>query len=249
VKHQQKGYAWRVKKSWYGRWYVPTIGENGEALWEQHSEKLCEASDQYRRRKDVQPLLDQLLAPLNNGRATPEATLTIAEYGDQHFMTWAERELKPSTVHGYQKLWKKYLRPRLGDVSLRDFRCVHATNLLATIHGEHPVGRLMLRHCKALLRTIFTYAKRNGVIDGMNPIKDAGIPRAAKKAAPTHAYTTGEVLTMLNVLDGVARASIAVMFFCGLRPGEARAIRWNDYDAEKAVMRVRASMWNCHLTE
>jgi integrase len=123
---------------------------------------------------------------------------------------------------------------------------VDATNLLAAIHREHKLSRKSLRHCKALLSTIFTHAKRTGVLDGENPATDAGIPRAAEPSKPTHAYTAEEVFSMLDCLQGTAKTAVALIYFCGLRPGEARAARWEDYDGK--TLRIRASMWRTHTT-
>ena len=39
-------------------------------------------------------------------------------------------------------------------------------DLLADIHEHHGIGKKSLRHCKALLSTIFMHAKRAGVLDG-----------------------------------------------------------------------------------
>jgi len=52
---------------------------------------------------------------------------------------------------------------------------------------------------------------------------------------------------MLEALSGVARTAVALMFFCGLRPGEARAVRWEDYDGK--TLKIRQSMWRSHLTD
>jgi len=246
VKHQ-KGYIWRVGRAWYGRWYQDEI-EQGTVVRRQHAEKLCERSDCYRSKKDVQPLLDDKLRDQNEGRSVPEGTLTVAEYGQNHFLPFAARELKASTAHGYKGLWRMYLKPRLGKVTMRDFRCKDATDVLAEIHRKHGLSRKSLRHCKGLMSTIFAHAKRSGVIDGLNPLTDAGIPRAAEKSDPTHAYSAEEVLAMLNALSGVSRAAIGLMYFCGLRPGEARAARWADYDADKSILRVRSSMWRTQIT-
>ena len=139
-----------------------------------------------------------------------------------------------------------YLKPRLAGISLRDFRCVDATNVLAAIHLERNLSRESLRHCKRLLSVIFTHAKRSGVLDGENPIRDAGIPRAASAGKPTHAYSADEVIAMLDALQGVARTAVALIYFCALRPGEARAARWEDYDGK--TLRIRASMWRTHTT-
>jgi integrase len=244
----QKGYVWRVKRSWYGRWYQDEFDEDGNTVRVQHSEWLCEYSDVYRSKKDVQKLLADKLRPINDDRAAPEGTLTVAKYFEKFFLPYAERELKPSTSNGYKSIWRMYINSRVGRITLRNFRCVDANNILATIHREHGLSRKSLRLCKGLLSTVFMHAKRNGVIDGLNPISDAGIPKKATAAGKTHAYTVEEVTLMLSALEGVARAAVALMYFCGLRPGEARGAKWDDYDEDKRKLQVARSVWRKHET-
>jgi integrase len=52
---------------------------------------------------------------------------------------------------------------------------------------------------------------------------------------------------MLNALEGVSRCAVALIYFCGLRPGEARGVRWEDYDDNRLF--VRHSVWRTHVTE
>lgn len=247
-----RGHIFRAGKSWHGRWWREELEKdadgNSRVVRRQHAEKLCEVGDRYRSKKDVQPLLDGKLWSQNEGRSSPESTLTLAKYGDEFFMPYADRELKKSTAYGYRGLWRMYLKPRLESIVMRDFRCVDATNLLASIHNEHKLSRKSMRHCKGLLSSIFTHAKRAGVLDGENPAKDAGIPRAAVNGKPTYAYTPQEVLLMLDALSGVARTAVALMYFCGLRPGEARAARWVEYNSKTKTLRIGASMWRTHLS-
>ena len=245
-KHQT-GYIWRVGRSWYGRWYRDEIVDS-KKVRPQHSEKLCEYSDRYRTKKDVQPLLDEKLKTENEGRAKAESTLTIDQYVEKFFLPDVKTELKPSTSNGYSGLWRMYLKPRLTKIALRDFTCGKATSLLKEIHAEHGLSRKSLRHCKGLLQTVFTHAKRNDVIDGENPVKDAAIPRAAVAANRTHAYSTSDVMAMLDVLEGPARAAVALMYFAGLRPGEARGVKWADYDVDKHALNISRSIWRKHET-
>ncbi|HXZ11860.1 MAG TPA: site-specific integrase [Candidatus Sulfotelmatobacter sp.] len=248
----QRGHIFKKNRAWFGRWRRDERVRDADGNWSierrQHCEKLCDYGGKYRSKEDVQPLLDRKLQPLNEGRESPESTLSVAEYGDKHFLPYADRELKPSTAEGYRALWRMYLRPWLTKekISLRDFRCADATDMLKAIHDEHHLNRKSLRNCKALLSTIFTHAKRTGVLDGGNPVQGAGIPRAAERGKPTHAYSADEVLLMLDALHGIARTAVALIYFCGLRPGEARAARWEDYDGK--TLRIRASVWRTHTT-
>jgi integrase len=262
----QRGHIWRVKKGWYGRWNRDEVVSAKDltpkertklklspdfdgmvTLRRQHSEKLCDATKRYRNASAVQPLLDAKLKEANEGRSAPEGTMTVARYVKDHFFPYTATELKPSTANGYRSLWKMYLEPHAGEITMRDFRCVDATNILAAIYRGHKLSSITLRHCKWLLSSIFLHAKRAGVIDGENPVEDAGIPKKAKTGSTTHAYSVQEIFAMLNTLDGIARATIAVTFFGGLRPSEARAIEWKDFDKDKKVLRIKASMWRTHL--
>jgi integrase len=184
----------------------------------------------------------------NEGRSAPEGTLTVGQYVEGFFLPYTKAELKASTANGYSNLWKGYIKPHVQTITMRDFRCVDATKTLVAIHRKHRLSKKSLRHCKGLLSSIFTHAKQNGAIDGANPVMDAGIPRAAKAGVPTHAYTSQEIIAMLNALTGVARTAIALMYFSGLRPGEARGIRWTDFDADKGLLKVRVSIWRKHET-
>lgn len=247
---QQLGYIWKVGRSWYGRWREDVF-ENGQVVRKQVSGKLAEVCDRFRSKADVRPLLADKLRPLNEHRLSPESTLTLARYAKDFFLPHVERECKPSTAAGYKGLWNAYLAgQRDVQTRLRDFRCVDATNLLSDIHRKHGLGRTTLKHIKSLLSGMFTHAKRQGAMDGMNPVRDAGIPRAASAPAETYAVSADEVLAILDVLERAkefqARAAVALVFFAGLRPGEARGARWDDYDGRKLT--IKQSVWRTHTT-
>jgi integrase len=246
---QQSGYIWKVGGSWYGRWREDGL-ENGVVVRRQRSAKLADVSDRYRTKADVRPLLAEKLRPINEGRQRPESTLPVAEFVEDFYLPFVRENYKPSTSVGYQKIWKKHLAPRLSKIALRDFRTVDAATLLAEIHRQHGLGRTMLKHVKAFLSGAFTYAKNQGVLDGINPVRDAMIPKKAAAPEETHAATLEEVLAMMDALEKAgeakARAAVAVMFFAGLRPGEARGVCWEDFDGKRLF--VRRSIWRVWTT-
>jgi integrase len=246
---QQSGYIWKVGGSWYGRWREDVL-EEGRVIRKQRSVKLADVSDRYRTKADVRPLLAEKLRPINEGRHRPESTLPVADFVEDFYLPFVKENYKPSTSVGYQKIWKKHLAPRLSQITLRDFRTVDAANLLAEIHRQNKLGRTMLKHIKAFLSGVFTYAKNQGALDGINPVQDAMIPKKAAAPEETHAATLEEVLAMMDTLDKAgekkARAAVAVMFFAGLRPGEARGVCWEDFDGKRLF--VRRSIWRVWTT-
>jgi integrase len=251
----QNGSIKRIGGSWYGIWREDVI-ENGQTVRKQRFQKLCDVDDRYRTKADVRPLLAERLRALNEGRTDARSSLTLAAFVSEHYEPYSRENLKPSTVHGYSKLWKDALCPRVGEIRLRDFKTVDAANTLAYFAGK-GWGRSSLKHAKSLVSGIFTYAKNLGVLDGVNPVQGTIIPRKAAAPAETHASTPDEVVAILDVLKRAkgleerqklqAQTAIALMFFAGLRPGEARGARWEYYDGK--TLNVKKSVWRKHITD
>jgi len=224
----QTGTIKRIGGSWYGRWREDVI-ENGQTVRKQRFEKLCEVDDRYRTKADVRPPLTEKLRSLNEGRTDARSSHTLAVFVSEYYDAYIRENLKPSTVHGYSKLWEDALCPRVGEIRLRDFRTVDAANTL-TYFARRGWSRLSLQHAKSLLSGIFTYAKNLGVLDEVNPVQGTIIPRKAAAPAETHASTADEVVAILDLLRGAkgveerqklqAQTAVALMFFAGLRPGE-----------------------------
>jgi integrase len=190
----------------------------------------------------------------------PEATQTVADYAENHCLTWVRENCKPSTISGYERYWSTYLESRLQHITLRDFRTVDASNILIELHCAGR-GRTMLKHCKAILSGIFTLARNQGVLDTPNPVQGTMIPKKAAASGETHAASLEKVTAMLHAVESAqvdgkeitaderrkVRAAIALQFFAGLRPGEARGVRWEDFDGRRLM--VCQSVWHTHITD
>jgi integrase len=250
MSRHQDGYIWRKGNSWYGRWREDVF-ENGLVLRKQRSARLADVCDRYRSKADVRSLLDEKLRPINERRHAPQSTMTVTDFVESYYLAYARENCRPSTYSAYKTQWESYLAPRLTKIILRDFRTVDAANLFADIHRSHGLSRSTLRHLKAFMSTVFTFAKNQGVLDGVNPVQDAIIPKKAASPKPTHAASPDEVLAIMDALSKAgekqARAAVALMYFAGLRPGEAKGARWEDFDGK--FLHVRQSIWRTFATE
>jgi integrase len=262
----QQGFVFKKGGSWFLR-YRDSVTVDGVVERKQKCKRLASVCDRYRTEKDVRKagLVDDVLAPINTGRLNPESTLTVKEYGDNSWLPWVRQNCKPSTIAGYETRWDRYVAPRVAKIALRDFRTVDAANLLTEIHREFNLSRSGLQHCRSLLSGIFALARNQGVLDKPNPCEGVMIPRKANPAKEMHATTADEVLAILNALENAkignegeevevdasfrlkAQAAVALMFFAGLRPGEARGLEWTDFDGKRLM--VRQSVWHTHTTD
>jgi hypothetical protein len=127
---------------------------------------------------------------VNATAATPDASMTLANFVEQVYLPCVERELRPSTHKGYRGVWRRYLAERIGSVRLRRFRTVDDSRLLRTLAEECGVNKTTLGHVKSVLSAIFTHAKNEGAYDGTNPVQATRIPRQARAAGETFAPTS-----------------------------------------------------------
>jgi integrase len=251
----QHGSIKRIGRSWYGRWREDVVVD-GEIRRQQRFVKLCDVDDRYRTKSDVRPILNERLLLIDQSRCDARSSLALCTFVAELYEPYVRENFKPSTAHGYSKLWNDALCARVGHIRLRDFKTVDAANMSAAF-AARGWGRRSLQHAKSLLSGIFTYAKNLGILEGMNPVRDTIIPRKAPGPSETHATTPEEVLSMLDVLENAeglkkrqriqAQLAIGLMFFGGLRPGEARGVRWEDYDGKS--LSVKYSVWRKHVTD
>jgi integrase len=146
--------------------------------------------------------------------------MTLIRFAESRYLPFVEAHKRISTFHGYRNMWKRYLKPRSSSL-LRDFRTVDGERILASIASEHNLTCTTLAHIKAFLSGTFRYAKRQGVIDSENPMRDVVLPKG-KPASETHAYSLQEITRMLNVLPEPASTIIGVAAFTRVRKGELR---------------------------
>ena len=69
----------------------------------------------------------------------------------------------------------------------------------------------------------------------------------AKPAADTYAYSLEEITQMLHVLPEPAATIVAAASFTGVRKGELRGFRWEDFDGGQ--IRISQSYWRSHVQE
>lgn len=241
-RRHQKGYIFRKDNYWYLRYYDYEVREDvSKLVWKCYS--LVRYGGEYRSKKAVRGLADEFLAPINNGSFTIEGTMSIVTFWDERYLPYITDQKRPSTVNGYKKMWSRYLKDRL-DQPIREFRTVDCERLLQVLAQELQVSSTTLKHVKHLMSGIFRYAIRTGVLNGGNPVQASCIPKA-KPGKETHAYTLEEILKMLAVLQQPAKAVVAIAAFVGLRKGELRSLRPEDYDG--ASLKISRAAWRKHV--
>jgi integrase len=132
------------------------------------------------------------------------------------------------------------LKKRLGDVRLRDFRTVNAQRLIRDIANANNIGHKTLQRVRSFLSGTFKHAKREGILDGENPLRDVAVSGRPKKFQGEF-YELHEIEEILFSVSEPARTVIGLAALTGLRLSEIRGLRWSDYDGES--LKVSRSVW------
>ena len=206
---QQKGYLFHKGNSWFVRFREEVILPDKTTKLKQTCKKLeVPYGGEYRTRRSVKEFVEKLLAPLNSGKLDVRSTMPVAEFVDKVYLPeYVEKKLRAASLKQYRDVWNNHLKPRMGKLTLRNFRTVDGEQMLAKIAAQVKLGRSSLRHCKAFLSGAFKQAKRLGILDGVNPIQDVSIPHAPE-SSETYAYSLPEIKSMLGVLPEPARTVV-----------------------------------------
>ena len=239
----QRGHVFKFRKSWFLKYYDVQL-TNGVRVMKRACKKLAPVNAVYRTKSDVRTLADKILNPINTGAVTPESSMLVVDFVEKVFLPYVQRELRPSTYKNYRKdLFEKHIKNRLGNLRLRDFKTVHGQRLLRDI----PAGRTTMLRAKAMLSSAFKHARREGILDNENPMRDTSVVgRPAKFKGPVYSLEEIEGLLIAPYGDdGTARTVVATAALTGLRLSELRALRWSDFDGE--MVRVARSVWRTHI--
>jgi integrase len=242
----QRGYVYKRYGFWYLR-YNDDVMENGVVQRKQVSAQLAPVNDDYRTEKSVRPLAAKVLAPINAGDIDPQSTMRIEEFVQTVYLPDVKLNKARSTYKNYRDIFKLHVQPRLGNLTLRKFRCCDAEKLLADIakcdraKEGLPLSHSSLERMKAFLSGVFKCAKRLGAFDGENPIRDTTVPKG-KPPRETHAYSPDEIRKILGVLDEPGRTVTLLAAHTGLRKGEIMGLLWRDFDGR--TLSIERAIWN-----
>lgn len=251
----------------HGAWYVRyREGSNKNPV----AHRLASVND-YPKRGEVIPLRNEYMARLNRIGFSPEAGVSIVDFVEKSYFPTIQRKLARSTVKGYKDAWRCHLKNRV-EGRVRDFRTVDGETLMEKIEAGHKtetddLAHGTYKHIKVTLSAMFTFAKRKGLYDGVNPMTGVTIPKGKRHGRKRLAYPLEEVEKHLELFSGtepmviitedgqytpeitqaVVRAIIGVAAFAGLREGEIRGQWWEDDEGD--VLNIRRSVWRTHVKE
>lgn len=180
----------------------------------------------------------------------PRSSDPFTNYVEEVYLPFVLRTMKPSTYAGYKTYFERYIKTRVGNYALRDFTVSVVASLLKDIAQSHKINRDTVTKVRSILSGIFTFAMSEGHFPARsaseNPASRARIPDSATAPVEPSAATRDEVKAILAALKEMQleRAAVAIVSMLGVRPGEARGLRWEDWERVKQQIAVQRAVWH-----
>jgi integrase len=247
----QKGSVFRKGSSWFLR-YRDDFQVDGKIVRKQKCIKLADCCDRYRRASDLDELVEEKMAGVRQAAKCPHSSDLFDTYFEEVFLPMTERTKSDSTAAGYRTYWMRYLKPRIQkqNYALRDFTVAVVSSLLKDAASAHTLHTDTVGKIRSILSAVFKYAMGNGDFPGKsaadNPASCALIPEAAVEPEETVAATREEVQGALAALKEMPleRAAVALVAFTGVRPSEARGLRWEEWSREEQHIAIKRGVWH-----
>lgn len=186
---------------------------------------------------DLENKVAKLKAALDDGTAIRRSDMSIEAYAADWIQTKAV--LSQNTQRQYKEMLKYYIIPSIGTVRINELSKLHLQSLISA-NSAHP------RTCQLIRRTVLQIAE-SAVDDRLLPENAIRPLRSVK--LPSYRKAERRVLTdqekaaiMAADFTPMQRCFVYLLFFCGLRRGEALGIMPSDIDMTRLCLRVSRSV-------
>lgn len=191
-------------------------------------------------KKDAERALVALLRKRDIGDLVLEPTrLTVEEY----LREWLERAAAPRvrarTLEDYEGLLRRYIFPHVGTRRLTTLTPMDIQGVYGSMLARGLSARTV-RYSHAVLSSALQQAVKWRMLAN-NPAQHVDLPKQQKNEL--RAMTQDEAERFLKAAAASKHfALFALLIGTGLRPGEAVALRWNDFDAMAKSISVNRSV-------
>jgi len=189
-------------------------------------------------RQQCSQKLTKAMADRDGGLIFEAAHLTVGDYL-KRWLKDVEDTVRRSTYEGYEYAVRPHIVPALGRIKLKDLTSAH---LRSFYRDRLDSGRAPATVHK--LHVVLHKALKAAVADGLIPRNAAAglkLPRITREEIDP--LTEEEARRLLETVRGDRLETLYVLALnTGMRQGELLALKWDDVDLERGVLRVRRTL-------
>jgi len=189
-------------------------------------------------RQQCSQKLTKAMADRDGGLIFEAGHLTVGDYL-KRWLKDVEDTVRRSTYEGYEYAVRPHIVPALGRIKLKDLTSAH---LRSFYRDRLDSGRAPATVHK--LHVVLHKALKAAVADGLIPRNAAAglkLPRITREEIDP--LTEEEARRLLETVRGDRLETLYVLALnTGMRQGELLALKWDDVDLERGVLRVRRTL-------
>ena len=168
---------------------------------------------------------------------------TLVEYGRRHLDDVLCPSVGKRTAEGYSGVFRRYIErppqgaPLIGSIRLDQLRSESLQGYYGWLQRERGLSPGTIRSIHAVLRPILNHAARTGAI-ARSPAADVILPKQMKREVK--AMTADQLRAFLEASQEDRYSALwFILVHAGMRPSEALALKWEDFDPEAGKLQVR----------
>jgi integrase len=157
----------------------------------------------------------------------------------------ASAKHQPSTVDSHNSLIKNHLLPMFGEKLMKEIAPGDISEFFETKRGK--VSGHTLQRLYGLLHLMFDLAEQYDLIE-RSPVR----PKLHKPETPRGEKPTldaKQIRALLEVFDERDRLFVLLLAVTGMRVGEAMALRWTDFNAERLELSINHTIYRQKLKQ
>jgi integrase len=202
--------------------------------------------ESFRTSDQAQKRLTELLHQIDTGTlARPKGTL--GEFVEQWLRDYAKtRNLMPTTVQGYESIYRSGIKPLLGNILLKDLRPSHIQEYI-TSKLSTGVSNTTARHHVVFLHDVLETAVKWQLLM-RNPVDSVTMPQIIKHEMKI--LNEQQATMILIEVHGTRYYAIFnLALYTGMRQSELLALQWSDIDLLMAELSVNKSLHRLNTGE
>ncbi|RLB83565.1 MAG: site-specific integrase [Deltaproteobacteria bacterium] len=167
--------------------------------------------------------------------------LTFAEIFNERYFPQTKADKDPQTYNRERSLFKKWLSPTLGKLTLIEIAPIHLEKIKSRMKRADLSPR-SVQYALAVTRQVFNFAYRNNLFTGDNPVKKVKMPKVDNKRL--RFLTREEADSLLKKLQQESPETwemALLSLHSGLRASEIFRLTWIDIDTSRGQMIVKDS--------
>ena len=201
-------------------------------------------------KKEAEKRLADLLHQLDTGTFMKPGKTTLGEFLERWLKEYAQPNLAPRTVEGYESIIRQHLTPALGNIMLTQLKPEHLQRyyseklLNGRCDGSGGLSPRSVRYHHVTLHIVLRTALKWGLIS-RNPADAVDAPHYQR--TEMHVMDEAAIHILLEAAKSTPYYTVYYLaLFTGMRRSELLALRWCDVDLILGQISVSRSLHHLH---